>query len=176
LSGLRQCCAACLTSCTKGRSRRRQRAKRAGKDDTMSGRSERMTIILHSGEMDKLYSALIIGNGALAMGMDATIFFTFWGLERLRIGGLEKGRLSRMHLLGIGKWMVRRRMKKAKVASLERMLNDFRELGGRVLACDMTMEVMGIRADHLRRDLIDEYCAVGTYVQEARRSSTTLFI
>jgi peroxiredoxin family protein len=140
------------------------------------GSDERMTIILHSGDMDKTYSALILANGALAMGMKATIFFTFWGLERLKVGGLEKGPLSKMHLLGLGKWMVRQRMKKANVASLDKMLGDFKELGGKVLACDMTMEIMGIRPEDLRRDLIDDYCAVGTYIQEARRSSTTLFI
>jgi len=142
----------------------------------MAEETERMTIILHSGEMDKVYSALIIANGALAMGMEATIFFTFWGLERLKKGGLEKGPLSRMNFLGLGKWMVKRRMKKANVASLERMLQDFKELGGRIMACDMTMEIMGIEQADLRDDLIDTYCAVGSYIQEARRSTTTLFI
>ena len=141
-----------------------------------AGTHNRMTIILHSGDMDKMYSALIVANGALSMGMEATIFFTFWGLERLKIGGLEKGPLSKMHFLGLGKWMVKRRMKKANVASLERMLNDYKELGGRILACDMTMEIMGISPEDLRQDLIDDYCAVGTYIQEVRRSSATLFI
>ncbi|MGD1994704.1 MAG: DsrE/DsrF/DrsH-like family protein, partial [Anaerolineae bacterium] len=56
---------------------------------------DRATIILHSGDMDKVYSALIVANGALAMGMEATIFFTFWGLQRLQKGALEKGPLSR---------------------------------------------------------------------------------
>ena len=137
---------------------------------------ERMTIILHSGDMDKVYSALIIGNGALAMGMEVTIFFPFWGLQRLEKGALEKGPLSKMHLLGLGKWMVKRRMRQANVASLDRMLRDFKDLGGKIMACDMTMEIMGIRPEDLRQDLIDEYCAVGSYVQEARASRVTLFI
>ena len=137
---------------------------------------ERMTIILHSGDMDKVYSALIIGNGALAMGMEVTIFFTFWGLQRLEKGALEKGPLSKMHLLGLGKWMVKRRMRQANVASLDRMLRDFKDLGGKIMACDMTMEIMGIRPEDLRQDLIDEYCAVGSYVQETRASRVTLFI
>jgi len=139
-------------------------------------KSERVTIVLHSGDMDKVYSALIIANGALAMGMEASIFFTFWGLQRLRKGALEKGPLSKMNLLGLGKWMVTRRMKKAHVASLERMLQDFRELGGKIMACDMTMEIMGMHPEDLRQEFIDEYCAVGSYVQEARQSAITLFI
>lgn len=137
---------------------------------------ERATIILHSGDMDKVYSALIVANGALAMGMEASIYFTFWGLQRLQKGGLEKGPLSKMHFLGLGKWMIKQRMKKANVASLERLMEDFKALGGRIIACDMTMDIMGIDTEDLRQEWIDEYGAVGTYIQEARNSSITLFI
>ena len=144
--------------------------------EQQEGTIERATIILHSGDMDKVYSALIVGNGALAMGMEVSIYFTFWGLQRLQKGGLEKGPLSKMHLLGLGKWMIRQRMKKANVAPLEKLLQDFRELGGRIIACEMTMEIMGVSREDLRADLIDEYGAVGTYVQEARDSKITLFI
>ncbi len=138
--------------------------------------AERVTIVLHSGDMDKIYSALIIGNGALAMGMEASIYFTFWGLQRLQKGGLEGGPLSKMHLFGLGKWMIKRRMKKANVASLEKLLQDYKELGGKIIACEMTMEIMGIGREDLRQDFIDEYGAVGSYIHEARRSQITLFI
>jgi peroxiredoxin family protein len=138
--------------------------------------ADKATLIVHSGDMDKIYSALIIANGALAMGMEVSLFFTFWALQRLKKGGLDKGPLSRMNMLGLGKWMVERRMKKAGVASLERLLQDFKELGGRILACDMTMEIMGTKKEDLRDDLISDYCAVGTYVDEARESGMTLFI
>jgi len=138
--------------------------------------AEKATIIVHSGDMDKVYSALIIGTGALAMGMEASLFFTFWGLQRLKKGGLEKGPLSKMNMLGLGKWIVKRKMKQAGVASLERLLQDFKELGGKILACDMTMEIMGIKKEDLRDELISDYCAVGTYLTEARGSKITLFI
>lgn len=104
------------------------------------------------------------------------MLFTFWGLQRLKKGRLESGALLRMNFLGLGKWMVKRRIKKAGVASLEKLLNDFVELGGKILACDTTMEIMGIGTDEIRDDLITKYCAVGTYVKEARESSVTLFI
>ena len=136
----------------------------------------KVTIIVHSGDMDKIYSAFIVSNGALAMGMEASMFFTFWGLRRLKKGALEKGPLSKMHMLGLGKWMVKRRMKKAGVASLERLLQDFHELGGKILACDMTMQIMGIKKEDFRDDLISDYCAVGTYIDEAKESTITLFI
>ena len=81
-----------------------------------------------------------------------------------------------MNMLGLGKLMVKLKMKKAGVASLERLLQDFKELGGKILACDMTMEIMGIKREELRDDLISDYCAVGTYVNEAKDSAITLFI
>jgi peroxiredoxin family protein len=138
--------------------------------------ADKATIIFHSGDMDKVYSALIIANGGLAMGMEVSLYFTFWGLQRLKKGGLEKGPLSKMNMLGLGKWMVKRKMKKAGVVSLEKMMQDFVELGGKILACDMTIEIMGIKEEDLQRDLISDYCGVGTYLNEARESKITLFI
>jgi len=138
--------------------------------------ADRVTIVMHSGDMDKVYSALIIANGALAMGMEASIYFTFWGLQRLQKDGLDKGSLSKMHMLGLGKEMIRQRMEKASVVSLERLMNDFKELGGKIIACDMTMQIMGIKREDLREEWIDEYGAVGTYVQDARDSTISLFI
>jgi peroxiredoxin family protein len=134
------------------------------------------TIIVHSGDMDKVLSAFIIGNGSLSMGMEVTLYFTFWGLNRLKKGGLDKGPLSKMNMLGLGRRMIQGRMTKANVATLESMVNDFKELGGKIIACEMTMEIMGITKEQLRTDWIDEYGAVGTYVNEARKSDITLFI
>jgi peroxiredoxin family protein len=137
---------------------------------------KKATIVVHSGNMDKLYSALIIANGALSMGLEASLYFTFWGLQPLKKGALEKGPLSKMNFFGLGTWMVKRRMKKANVASLERLIKDFKELGGKIIACEMTMEIMGISKKNLRDDLIDEYGAVGSYINEAKDSAITLFI
>ena len=138
--------------------------------------TEKTTIIVHSGDMDKIYSALIIGNGALSMGMEPSLYFTFWGLERLKKDGLEKGSLSKMNMGGLGKSMIKSRMKQANVASLERLMRDYKELGGKIIACEMTMEIMGVKKEELQEELIDEYGAVGTYIHEARESEITLFI
>jgi peroxiredoxin family protein len=137
---------------------------------------KKAAIIVHSGDMDKIYSALILGNGALAMGMEVSLFFTFWGLQRLKKGGLEKGPLSKMNMFGLGKLMIKRKMKQAKVASLEKLMQDFKELGGKILACDMTMDIMGVKREDLRDDLISDYCGVGTYMDEAKDAAVTLFI
>jgi peroxiredoxin family protein len=138
--------------------------------------ASKAAIIVHSGDMDKVYSALILGNGALSMGMEASLFFTFWGLQRLKKGGLEKGPLSKMNMLGLGKWKIKRKMKQARIASLEKLMQDFKELGGKILACDMTMDIMGVKREDLRDDLISDYCGVGTYMNEAKDATVTLFI
>lgn len=138
--------------------------------------TDKTTIIVHSGDMDKIYSALILGTGSLSMGMDVSLYFTFWGLERLKKDGLEKGPLSKMNMFGLGRWMIKKRMKAAGVEELHKLMADFRELGGKIIACEMTMEVMKITRSDLREDLIDEYGAVGTYVNEARGAQITLFI
>ena len=72
--------------------------------------------------------------------------------------------------------MMKRKIRKANVATLERLMADFRALGGRVIACEMTMEVMGISKERLDGNLIDAYGAVGMYVNEAKESQLTLFI
>jgi len=138
--------------------------------------ADKATIVVHSGDMDKIMSALIIANGALSMGMEASLYFTFWGLLRLKKGGLNKGPLSKMNLLGLGKLMINSRMKKNNVASLERMIADCKELGGKIIACEMTMELMGVKKEDLIPGIVDEYGAVGTYIQESRDATMTLFI
>jgi len=138
--------------------------------------AEKATIIVHSGDLDKMYSALIVANGALSMGMEVSLYFTFWGLLRLKKGGLSKGPLSKLNLFGLGRIMIKNRMHKANVATLERLMADFKELGGKVIACEMTMEIMGVKKSDLNEDIIDTYGAVGTYIQEARESAITLLI
>ena len=110
------------------------------------------------------------------MGMEVSMYFTFWGLERLKKGELEGGSLSRKNMMGLGKWMIEKKMDEANVRSLEDLLQDFVELGGKILACDMTMDIMGLTKEDLRDEVITEYCAVGTYIKEAKESEITLFI
>jgi peroxiredoxin family protein len=110
------------------------------------------------------------------MGDSVTIYFTFWGLRRLIRGKLSKAPLSKMNMAGIGTFFMKLRMKQMRVATPERLMADFKALGGRIIACEMTMELMGIKKSSLDESLIDEYGAVGLYVSESRKSETTLFI
>ena len=110
------------------------------------------------------------------MGHQVSLYFTFYGLNRLKKNRITKGGLSRLNLFGLGKFMMNRMMRKANIASLPSLMSDYKELGGKIIACEMTMEVMGVSKAELDESLIDEYGAVGTYLNEAQKSSITLFI
>lgn len=137
---------------------------------------KRVTIILHSGDVDKVYSAFILGTGSLANGWDVSIYFTFWGLLRLKKGALASGPLSKLNLLGLGALGIRLRMRQKNVRDLRRLAEDYKVLGGKIFACEMTLDVMGVKKDALDAELIDGYGAVGTWFEEAKESGVTLFI
>jgi len=137
---------------------------------------KKATIIVHSGSFDKVLSAFIIGNGFVSMGIPTSIFFTFWGLNALKKKGFKKLPLSKMNFLGLGRLLIKLKMKKYNVASFEKLAESFKKLGGKIIACTMTMELMGIKYEDLRKDLIDEYGTVGKYCYESKDANITLFI
>ncbi|MDD5066978.1 MAG: DsrE/DsrF/DrsH-like family protein [bacterium] len=142
----------------------------------MSQENKKATIIVHSGDFDKIMSAFIIGNGFLAMAVPVTVFFTFWGLKALTRRGFRKAPLSRMNFFGLGRWMINLKMKKYNIAQLGELARSFRRLGGKIIACSMTMQLMGIREKDLDPELVSDYGTVGKYCYEAKDSNITLFI
>lgn len=134
-----------------------------------------MTIVCHSGDMDKAYAALIIASGAASMGMQVTIFCTFWGLQLLTKGGVDKAPLSRMNFGGLGKWMMGKKMAEHNVIPLDKLLQDAIDLGVRFIPCEMTMGIMGVKREDLL-DGLDELCGVVTYLTAAKDADINLFI
>lgn len=152
------------------------------------------TIIMFSGELDKAMAGLIIANGAAAMGDDVTIFFTFWGLNVLRKAqkikvkkqfmekmfgfmmprGAEKLGLSKLNFGGAGAVMMKSIMKKKNVNTLAQLLDNAQAMGVKMIACTMSMDVMGIKEE----ELIDgiEFAGVATYLGEADNANVNLFI
>ena len=152
------------------------------------------TIIVFDGDMDKVLASFVIANGALAMGRPVTMFFTFWGLTALRrenkvklkknfmekmFGamlprGSKKLKLSKMNMGGMGTKMMKQIMKDKNIDSLEDMMKKAMENGVKIIACSMSMDVMGIRPE----ELIDgvEIGGVGTYLGDAEESDVNLFI
>lgn len=134
------------------------------------------TIIVHSGDFDKIMSAFIIGTGFLSMGIPVTIFFTFWGLNALTKKGFKRAPLSKMNFFGLGRWMINLKMKKYNIASLDTLAASFKQLGGKMIACTMTMQLMEIKEKDLREDLVTDYGSIGTYCYESADANITLFI
>lgn len=151
-------------------------------------------IIVFSGDLDKAIAAFIIANGAAAMGRKVTLFFTFWGLNILRkpekvsikkdffskmFGmmmprGSKKLKLSKMNMLGLGPKMIRYIMNKKNVSSLEDLIQQALKNGVRIVACNMSSDIMGIT----KEELIDgvELGGVASFIGAAEQSDTTLFI
>ena len=134
-----------------------------------------MTIIMHSNNLDKALAGFIVATGAAAKGIDTTIFFTFWGLNLIKKGGSKKAKLSAMNMAGLGKMMIKKKMEKNNVASLEELIKDAKELGVKVVACEMTMSLMNVPKDSLIPE-VNEIGGVGTYLDNASKSNINLFI
>jgi peroxiredoxin family protein len=155
---------------------------------------DKKTLVVFSGDMDKVMASLIIANGAAAMGSEVTMFFTFWGLNTLRKAkkikvkkdfmekmfgfmmprGPEKMGISKMNFGGIGAKMMKDMMKKKNVNSLPELIESAQMMGVKMIACTMSMDVMGIREE----ELIDgiELAGVASYLGEAEEGNVNLFI
>lgn len=152
------------------------------------------TIIVFDGDLDKVLASFIIANGAAAMGRPVTMFFTFWGLNVLRkprkvrvkkpfvekmFGfmmprGTTKLKLSKMNMLGMGTKMMKKVMKSKNVSSLEELIEQALANGVKLVACTMSMDVMGITPE----ELIDgvELAGVASYLGDAEQSNVNLFV
>lgn len=155
---------------------------------------ENSTIVLFSGDLDKAIAAFIIANGAAAYDHQVTIFFTFWGLNTLRRveavktkkGLLEKAfgwimprgprkmGLSKMNFGGLGPKMIKHVMKKHHALTLPQLIELAQEQGVKLVACTMTMDLLGLQQE----ELIDgiEYAGVAAYLGDASNGKVNLFI
>ena len=152
------------------------------------------TIVVFSGELDKVLASFVIANGAASMGRKVTMFFTFWGLNALKkkySPKVKKGffdfmfgimlprgswrlKLSQMQMLGIGPKLIRFIMKRKNIDSLEAMMFAAKSAGVRIIACQMSMDMMGIKKEELLDGV--EIGGVANYLGAAEDADTNLFI
>ena len=168
---------------------------RSKKSDEEVVKENSTSLVIFSGDFDKVFAALVIANGALAMGNSVSIFFTFWGLNVLRKSnyktrskkgiiekcfgimmpkGVSKLKLSNMNFFGLGRKMINKVMRTKNIESLESLLEQYIENGGEITACTMSMDVMGIKKDELIENI--EYGGVATYMENANKANHNLFI
>lgn len=154
---------------------------------------DRLSMVVFSGDLDKAIAAFIIATGAAAMGLETSMFFTFWGINIVKKGKQYDGKnmlakglsalmpgdsrslpLSQMNYFGVGARLIRKVMDENGVSSLEEFIEMAQEFGVRMVACDMSQELLGISDAELMDGL--EHGGVATFLGDAARSKVTLFI
>ncbi|MGH2488059.1 MAG: DsrE/DsrF/DrsH-like family protein [Candidatus Limnocylindria bacterium] len=155
-----------------------------------------VTIVVFSGDFDRVQAAFNIAVGAASAGMPVTMFFTFWGLDVLtkknarrigrdplrtafrwlKPGGATRLPLTRFNFLGLGPILMRRLMGEFRMPTVEEMLLLGQRLDVKYVACTITMGVMGLAKEDLREDLVSSYAGVATYLRDARDRPVNLFI
>jgi peroxiredoxin family protein len=154
---------------------------------------DRLAMVVFSGNMDRTIAAFIIATGAAAMGMETSMFFTFWGLSIIKkqkryLGknflqkaftvmlpaGTTRLGLSQKNFMGAGARIMRKMMRDHNVTSVEELVGLAQEFGVRMVACDMTRELMGISDEEMMEGV--EKGGVATFLGDAARAKVSLFI
>lgn len=158
------------------------------------GGADNKTLIVFSDDLDKALASFVIANGAASTGKKVTMFFTFWGLNVIKkrqkpsvskdlfgkmFGWMlpshsGKLKLSKMNMGGAGSWMMHLIMKKKHIDSLESLIAQAAENGIEMIACTMSMDVMGVKKEELMDNVT--LGGVATYLERAEEANINLFI
>ena len=156
---------------------------------------EKLTMVVFSGDLDRALAAFIMATTAASMGMEVSMFFTFWGLNIIKKneggikskgfmrkmlgminrGGSKRLKLSKFNMLGLGTWMMKRLMKEIRMPSLDEMITMAHQLGVKMIPCTTTCGVMGLEEDAFRSE-VESQAGAAYFLGEARDAKTTLFI
>ena len=156
---------------------------------------KKLTLVVFSGDLDKALAAFIMATTGASMGMDVTMFFTFWGLNIIKRnegsikskglmrkmfnfmnrGGSKRLKLSKFHMFGLGAWMIKRLMKDINHPSLDELINMAHQMGVKLFACTTSCGLMGIPEDSFRSE-VEGLAGAAYFLGEATKSKTTLFI
>ncbi|MFC1955203.1 DsrE/DsrF/DrsH-like family protein [Chloroflexota bacterium] len=156
---------------------------------------KKLTIGMFSGDLDKALAGFMLATTAASMGMEVSMFFTFWGLNIIKKnqggikskgimrkmlnliirGGSKRLKLSRFNMLGLGTWMMKRLMKDINQPSLEEMITMARNMGVKLIPCTNTCGIMGLPEDAFRGEVSD-LAGAAYFLAEANESKVTFFI
>ena len=156
-----------------------------------------VSIICFSGEWDRLFAALTIAAGSLAMGREVHLFFTFWAVSALRAEGKldkkdksflqsmfnrmlpcgpRKAPLSKFNCWGLGKVMMKKIMKEKGVDDIDTLFDEVKELGAHIHICDTSTTLFGLNCEELDAGENPDQCGVATFLSHAFKSTMVLFI
>ncbi len=156
---------------------------------------EKFTLVLFSGDLDKALAAFILATTAASMGMEVTMFFTFWGLNIIKRneggiksqglmrkmlnminrGGSRRLKLSKFNMLGSGTWMMKKMMKQKNMPSIDEFISMAQEMGIKMIPCSTSCGILGLPDDAFRDGILNQ-AGAAFFLNEARQSKITLFI
>ncbi len=158
---------------------------------------EKLTIAVLSGDLERALAAFMLAITGAAMGMEVSVFFTFWGLNIIKRnegsiksrgimrkmlnlinrGGSKRLKLSKRNMFGLGTWMMKRLMKDTNMPSIDEYITMAHQMGVKLVACTTTCGVMGLSPEKdTFRSEVDSLAGAGYFLGEARESKVTLFI
>ncbi len=161
----------------------------------MAEEKEKLTIVVFSGDLDRALAAFILATTGASMGMEVSMFFTFWGLNVIKKneggirskglmrkmlnfmnrGGSRRLKLSEFNMLGLGTWMMKRLMKDINYPSIDDFITMAKDMGVKLVACTTSCGVMGLSEDAFRSE-VDSMAGAAYFLGEARNSKVALFI
>ena len=140
----------------------------------MSNKVSKHAYVVHSGSLDKLYPAFMLASTGGAMDAEVHLFFTFWGLDAVKKGGLDKAGLPGIMTVGTG--MMKGKIKKVGIPSLVELLEMCRETENvKIYACSTTMELMDVKKEDLIPE-VDEIVGAATFLDIAMDADVQMFI
>ena len=162
----------------------------------MADEKDKLTIVMFSGDLDHALAGFTLATTAASMGMEVSMFFTYWGLNIIKKnegkirsrglmkkmlnfmnrGGSKRLKLSRFNMFGLGTWMMKKLMKDANVPSLDEMITMAQEMGVKLVPCSTTCGVMGLSEKDAFRENIASLAGAAFFLNEARESKITIFI
>jgi len=161
----------------------------------MPEQKEKLSIVMFSGDLDKALAGFILATTGASMGMDVTIYFTFWGLNIIKRnegsikskgfmrkmlnvinrGGAKRLTISKFNFLGLGTWMIGKLMKETNTPTIDEMITMAQEMGVKLIPCSTSCGILGVPEDSFR-DGIMSLAGAAYFLNEARQSKVTLFI
>ena len=156
---------------------------------------EKLAIVVFSGDLDRALTAFILATTGASMGMEVSMFFTFWGLNIIKRnnsnikskgfmrkmlnfinrGGSNRLKLSRFNMFGLGTWMMNRLMKETKTPSVDEFITMAHQMGVKLYACSTSCGVMGIPGEAFR-DEVEDFAGAIFFLGEAREAKVSFFI
>ena len=156
---------------------------------------EKFTIVVFSGDLDKALAAFILATTGASMGMDVSMFFTFWGLNIIKKnegsirsqglkrkmfnilnrGGSKRLKLSKFHMFGLGTWMMKKVMKESHYPTIDEFITMAQQMGVKMIPCSTTCGMFGLTPDSFRSG-VQDIAGAAYFLNEARQSKVSLFI